>query len=121
MTRRPRPSARFRVVLAGLVAALGASAAAAEPAGGRLDLARRHATEGRAALARGDDAAALAAFDAALAVIGEGAVPPGTIDDSGLHLVLADAKLRRGEMAAAARLKAGVVETRLSFLTRRNH
>ncbi|WP_298964983.1 hypothetical protein [uncultured Methylobacterium sp.] len=100
--------------LAALAVALAATGAAAE-----AEAARRHAGEGRAALARGDAAAALAAYDAALAQLGGHAAPAGTIDDTGLHLALAGAKARQGDLAAAARLKAGVVETRLSFPSRR--
>ncbi|RVU20666.1 hypothetical protein [Methylobacterium oryzihabitans] len=96
--------------LAALAVALAATGAAAD-----ADSARRYASEGRAALARGDAAAALAAYDAALAQLGDHMAPAGTIDDTGLHLALADAKARQGDPAAAARLKARVVATRLSF------
>ena len=63
----------------------------------------------RSRLAKQDFAAANAAFDQAIAAIGDSYADTRSLDDTGMQLTMAQAKARQGDLAAAAKLKAQIV------------
>ena len=81
--------------------------------------AARHAADGEAALAKQDFAAANAAFDQAIAAIGDSYVDTKSLDDTGMQLTLAQAKSKQGDLAAAAKLKAQAVKARMAQAARK--
>ncbi len=85
------------------------------------DPAIKYAAEGNAALARGDHVAADTAFDQAIAAIGDSYVDTSALDDTGMQLILAESKSKEGDHAAAAKLKAQIVKSRLEQLAAKQH
>lgn len=74
----------------------------------------QQAAEGQSALDKGDFAAANTAFDGAIAAIGDSYVDEKALDDTGMQLTMATAKVKQGDLAGAAKLKAQVVKARLA-------
>lgn len=89
-------------------AAGGRCGAAVQTANAQLHLADR-------ATARRDGRAANAALDAGLAALGNAYASPPTLDDTGMHLVLATVEQRKGRFAKAALLKRRVLMERLQL------
>lgn len=83
--------------------------------------ATKYAAEGHLALANGDYAAADTAFDQAIATIGDSYVDTHALDDTGMQLILADSKSKKGDHAGAAKLKAQIVKSRLAQLAAKQH
>ena len=55
----------------------------------------------------------------ALRKLGDGYLSPGTVDDSGMSLVLADSEQQKGREDIAANLRRNVLATRLALLEQR--
>lgn len=75
------------------------------------------AKAGEAALAARDYKAADIAFDRALAALDD-TPAPGTIDDTGMQMVLARSEAAKGNWEAAAKTKAQVLRARLAQAAR---
>lgn len=80
----------------------------------------QQAATGQAALDKNDFAAANTAFDQAIAAIGDSYVDTKSLDDTGMQLTMANAAAKKGDLAAAAKLKSQVVKARLAQAARLN-